>query len=638
MHLLMICLSLLFFQITIHRKSWLAGWYDDRHATFEKSQGGANYKLIGQADYTPYQENPDDKKVIIKINQVNSSTDYYVMFNRKTGNNSGTQEGGNQVLVTSAGAEGNGYAASILLAKLSAGGSHTVNVDGTNVEIVVNSINLSVTPAVADVTIGDGTSAPSKSPTSRPTLPPGSTVLLACGSTAGSCRQSATNDPTRVANLNESHEVRCCVESSTNPGGWSKHSSGKCAADGFTSTWGESDFSGGVGCVHSATYDEAQQICSNAGGRLCTAAELLADCTRGSGCSHDNDYIWSSTPGTISTESPTTRVSTHLLSILSYLHINSYSYISINISNNDQPTRSPSRSPVTSKPTALPSRSPSRSPVTAAPSVSPSSSPTKAPTPPTNPPTNNPTHNTRKVTTNYEAETYTSFSGVSIKTAHPGYTGVGFVDYGGAGTWIEMRNVDGGMGGVCSITTNYALGSGTRYCSVTVNGALVQGQRFTYRATGSWALWEDSNTIQIPCNPGATNRIRITAGPNTAGPNMNSITVTTDEEVPTTNSPTSSPSRSPSKEPSRAPSKEVRFCCIDCTVCKSSHTLTLFDSSLFESFITQPSQSPSKSPSSSPSKTPTRSPSKKVSLAIRGVSLFVYLYQQKRIPPCFLVF
>ena len=198
--------------------------------------------------------------------------------------------------------------------------------------------------------------------------------------------------------------------------------------------------------------------------------------------------------------------------------------------------------------------------MTAAPSVSPSKSPTKAPTPPTNPPTNKPTQNTRKVTNNYEAETYSSSSGVSIKTAHPGYTGGGFVDYGGAGTWIEMRNVDGGMGGVCSITSNYALGSGTRYCSVTVNGVLVQGQRFTFTSTGAWASWDDSNTIQIPCNPGATNTIRITAGPNTAGPNLNSITVTSDEEVPTTNSPTSSPSRSPSKEPSRAPSKEVRFC------------------------------------------------------------------------------
>lgn len=168
--------------------------------------------------------------------------------------------------------------------------------------------------------------------------------------------------------------------------------------------------------------------------------------------------------------------------------------------------------------------------------------------------------------TKYEAETYTSFSGVSVKTAHPGYTGSGFVDYGNAGTWIEMNNVDGGMGGVCSITTNYALEGGIRYCSVTVNGVLVQGELLEFEATGTWATWDDSNTIEIPCTSGQTNRIRITAGPNTAGPNLNSITVTTDEEVPTTNSPTSSPSRSPSKEPSRAPSKEVRFSCIDCAV------------------------------------------------------------------------
>ena len=43
--------------------------------------------------------------------------------------------------------------------------------------------------------------------------------------------------------------------------------------------------------LHSATYDEAETYCSNAGGRLCTAAELLAECTRGSGCSHDHDHM-----------------------------------------------------------------------------------------------------------------------------------------------------------------------------------------------------------------------------------------------------------------------------------------------------------------------------------------------------------
>merc|ERR1712007_152699 len=116
-----------------------------------------------------------------------------------------------------------------------------------------------------------------------------STKSIVCGSTAGNCRQSATNDPVQEASPNESHEVRCCREGPS--GNWNRKY-GSCASN----IYGESSFSGGVGCVHSATYDEAQQICSNAGGRLCTAAELLADCTRGSGCSHDHDYIWSSSP------------------------------------------------------------------------------------------------------------------------------------------------------------------------------------------------------------------------------------------------------------------------------------------------------------------------------------------------------
>ena len=161
------------------------------------------------------------------------------------------------------------------------------------------------------------TALPSRSPSKSP-VTPGSTVFLACGSSVQACSgQTQTVD----ISPNETHEVRCCVESSTNPGGWSKHSSGKCAADGFTSTWGESDFSG-VGCVHSATYDQAQQICSNAGGRLCTKDELLADCTRGSGCSHDRDMIWSSTPGT--TPSPTTaNVCFFLFTLLSITKVTS---------------------------------------------------------------------------------------------------------------------------------------------------------------------------------------------------------------------------------------------------------------------------------------------------------------------------
>jgi len=48
------------------------------------------------------------------------------------------------------------------------------------------------------------------------------------------------------------------------------------------------------GCHHDKPLLEAEAICSDAGARLCTAAELRADCTRGTGCGHDVDLIWSS--------------------------------------------------------------------------------------------------------------------------------------------------------------------------------------------------------------------------------------------------------------------------------------------------------------------------------------------------------
>jgi len=112
-----------------------------------------------------------------------------------------------------------------------------------------------------------------------------SSKSIVCGSTAGDCRAT----PVKEASPSTLHEVRCCREGQS--GSWNRKYN-TCPSD----IWGESILPNGVGCVHSATYEEAENYCSNAGGRLCTKDELLADCTRGSGCSHDHDYIWSSTP------------------------------------------------------------------------------------------------------------------------------------------------------------------------------------------------------------------------------------------------------------------------------------------------------------------------------------------------------
>merc|ERR1712176_1078704 len=81
------------------------------------------------------------------------------------------------------------------------------------------------------------------------------------------------------------HEVRCC--SDVNLPGWTK--STKC------DIWTESQFDGT--CQENKSYCEAHNICSDAGGRLCTKIELEAKCTKGTGCGFDNDLIWSQMEG-----------------------------------------------------------------------------------------------------------------------------------------------------------------------------------------------------------------------------------------------------------------------------------------------------------------------------------------------------
>jgi len=77
--------------------------------------------------------------------------------------------------------------------------------------------------------------------------------------------------------------VRCCADERISDS-WKK-------IDGC-SVWGESN--GGFPCAHEKTFVEASSICELAGARLCSAAELAAGCTEGTGCGHDRDLVWSS--------------------------------------------------------------------------------------------------------------------------------------------------------------------------------------------------------------------------------------------------------------------------------------------------------------------------------------------------------
>ena len=105
-------------------KNFQLGWFDDK---FEEINLSENFigNLIGQADYSI--DPSGTEKVGVRI--TGAADDYYVSFNRQTGNNAGTREGGNQVLVHSR-APGVDYAQSYLVAKLFAG--QTYNIPGTN--------------------------------------------------------------------------------------------------------------------------------------------------------------------------------------------------------------------------------------------------------------------------------------------------------------------------------------------------------------------------------------------------------------------------------------------------------------------------------------------------------------------------
>ena len=77
-------------------------------------------------------------------------------------------------------------------------------------------------------------------------------------------------------------KVRCCADVKPTPA-WGSTRPG-------CSVWGESD--AGWPCTRDKAFAEAKAICEAAGARLCTAVELAAGCTQGSGCGFDFELIW----------------------------------------------------------------------------------------------------------------------------------------------------------------------------------------------------------------------------------------------------------------------------------------------------------------------------------------------------------
>jgi hypothetical protein len=104
----------------------------------------------------------------------------------------------------------------------------------------------------------------------------------------------------------QGHEVRCCsgtpiyAGAGENPNqSYQQRNGCEVYAESYVvngmgleilGQWGEDTTS----CLHYQTYSAGYDACAADGARLCTVAEVEADCTAGTGCAHNEDYIWTS--------------------------------------------------------------------------------------------------------------------------------------------------------------------------------------------------------------------------------------------------------------------------------------------------------------------------------------------------------
>src|SRR5437764_812641 len=124
--------------------------------------------------------------------------------------------------------------------------------------------------------------------------------------------------------------------------------------------------------------------------------------------------------------------------------------------------------------------------------------------------------------TRYEAESATISQGV-VATNHPGFTGIGFVDYTNvAGSYVQFP-VTIPATGTATLTFRYANGStASRPMDVAVNGTVVAAA-VAFPPTANWDTWQ---TVSVTATvSGGTNIVRATATTSGGGPNLDSLTV-----------------------------------------------------------------------------------------------------------------
>jgi len=117
----------------------------------------------------------------------------------------------------------------------------------------------------------------------------------------------------------------------------------------------------------------------------------------------------------------------------------------------------------------------------------------------------------------YEAESRTAQSGCTAESNYAGFTGTGFMNFGGDGTWIEWNNINAALAGQYTVTLRYANGGGAeRPATLAVNGTTAGTLQFD--STDEWTSWRTASLV-VSLRQG-NNTVRVTANTSAGGPNV----------------------------------------------------------------------------------------------------------------------
>jgi len=158
-------------------KNFQLGWYSDKTRVMTPNIAVVEEDCFAGDLYGTAFYGIDSVQTVgikVKNNNPSSIEDVFIMFNAKTGIQSGTVEGGNQVMVVTARVSGMSYAGSTLVQKI------TTNTAGyslpgfTNTVLYVDAINSDATGTVthASIRIETGPLCPTPSPTNVPAPEP----------------------------------------------------------------------------------------------------------------------------------------------------------------------------------------------------------------------------------------------------------------------------------------------------------------------------------------------------------------------------------------------------------------------------------------------------------------------------------